>query len=212
MEDEFLSPELQPIPDDAPQEVPRITFESTHGHSNLSLTPVRSDLRTQYDDEYHGDIDGCLQYIQRKSKSIDLVSDTLSPQLAFFAIRLKIRWSQNKSDTAGVVNELRNRLASKRYRDQDFRNIALSYSVDCADDLFKMVELSNYRVFSADQPLQTPHPRIEKDLKQVDHGLEKEVEVNDRKAYNAGNNSSGTDQIEEFLEIIAEEIKFPLPE
>jgi hypothetical protein len=73
------------------------------------------------------------------------------------------------------------------------------------------VKISNYRVFSTDKPINTPHPRIDEDLEETDHGFEKEVEVNDRPIYNRGGESEGTQQLEHFLSIIRNEIENPLP-
>lgn len=208
--DEFLSPELQPIPDEAPANIPRISFESTHGYTNLELTPVRVDLKTQYDEHYNRDIAKCLDYVSTKSEAVELALEVLKPELAFVALAVSARWSLRDHKDDEALRYLRNQLLSESFGGDKLNNLQLNYSLEVNDKLFKVITAGNYRVFRSDGP-PVPHPRFKTDkMERIDHGLEKEIEINDRSAYNMGRPSDGTAQLETFIEYVREEIAQPI--
>ena len=209
MEQEFLSPDLNPIPEDAPPQIPRIEFESTHGHSNLSITPVRTDLKTKFDKEYHNEVEKCLNYIKKKSEAISEVADVIEPDLSFFAISVTVRWPQKQISNEEVINLLGDNLTSERIKKMDLKNFQLNYSLEDSG-IFKLIQISNYRTFSSSSPINTPYPRIE-ELEEKGHGFEKEIEINDRPKYNRGEESKGITQVSDFLEMAKSEIDSPIP-
>lgn len=66
----FLQGECLPIPDDAPVEVPRMRFTSTHAHSLLTITGASIQLVSNFDQNYYNNIDICYEYISIKSKTL----------------------------------------------------------------------------------------------------------------------------------------------
>lgn len=209
MEGEFLPPDLNPIPDDAPPEIPRIEFDSTRGHSNLSITPVRVDLNTEYDEGYYNDIEKCAEYIKNKSKSIDEVLGVIKPDIDFFAVKVVVQWPQKNLEDEEVIRILSEKLTSERVRRMKIKNFQMNYSLE-HEGKFKLVQISNYRNFSSSGKISTPHPRLS-NLEEKENGFKKEVEVNDRPKYNRGGVTKGTQQLADFLGYAKSEVESPIP-
>lgn len=65
--DDFLALNLLPIPDEAPNEIPRITTNSPSGHSVLNLSAINSTIITNFDGDYTSEWTKPSAYIERKA-------------------------------------------------------------------------------------------------------------------------------------------------
>ncbi|WP_312103629.1 hypothetical protein [Pygmaiobacter massiliensis] len=61
---------ILPIPDNAPDEIPRFLAQSSGGHSNLIISPVSAQLNVKFDDSYAQNWELCIAYLQEKAQSI----------------------------------------------------------------------------------------------------------------------------------------------
>lgn len=201
----FLTPELLPVPDEAPPEIPRIQFRSRHGFSILRFTPVRIDLETNYDAQYSSDIKKCFDYISAKSENVQRALGVISPQIAFVALTIKVRWDEKSLSPADSAKQLSSKYLADEAGEglEEFR-ASRTKIVD--GKYYVRTTPYNFKVFQAKGAIATPFPRISY-LDLVEFGLEKEIEINDRYAYNADEKyiSSGVDLIAEFIRIIAPE-------
>lgn len=62
LQDYFLPVTLIPIPDDAPEEIPRISTTSKSGHSQLTISLNNTQLVTNYDNDFGRDWSKSLDY------------------------------------------------------------------------------------------------------------------------------------------------------
>src|SRR5690606_7925747 len=65
-----------PIPDEAPEEIPRISTSSHHGHSQLNVSLTNAQITTNYDENFEQDREGCLGYLKDR---VSHITDVLSP-------------------------------------------------------------------------------------------------------------------------------------
>ena len=67
----YIAPfQVMSIPDDAPFELPRISAQTEHGHTRLTVTAQSAQVQTDYDERYSGDIEKCLVYSKNKAKDL----------------------------------------------------------------------------------------------------------------------------------------------
>lgn len=66
----FNEPTILPIPENAPDDIPRIICQSKNGHSELTITKMSIQLHTRYDNEYQNDWEKCKLYLILKIHAI----------------------------------------------------------------------------------------------------------------------------------------------
>lgn len=208
---QFLSPAVIPVPDDAPPEIPRIQLTSKNGHSTLSVTPIRIDLNTTYDKAYANDLDLSLAYVREKAKSVERVFEIIEPDAAIFALHFKVRWPCPGVREQDFLDQYSSKLLPKSKTGARVHNFRVHSSFEASDTLFKLITYSNYRVFDTSNSSSKNYPRfeVEDEVTLLDFGLEKEIEVNDRLAYNRGTGGGGIERIEEFIEVLKPGITDP---
>jgi len=70
LQDYFLPVNLIPIPDDAPEEIPRISTTSKTGHSQLTISLTNTQLITNYDDDFGRDWTKSLDYMHDRINKV----------------------------------------------------------------------------------------------------------------------------------------------
>ncbi|WP_235592106.1 hypothetical protein [Leptospira noguchii] len=69
---------MVPVPDDAPEEIPRIQARSLNNHSNLNISQTNISLVSNYDNGWEKDWSKCLEYIQTNQDLLYKISNSLS--------------------------------------------------------------------------------------------------------------------------------------
>lgn len=102
----FSEPTFLPIPDNVPDEIPRVTCQTTHGHSELVFTKSSLHFNTAYDNVYQYDWDKCKIYLQSK---INLLMDLLyrmECKLFFSGLNCQVLFeSQSNDGTKDLVDK-----------------------------------------------------------------------------------------------------------
>lgn len=98
---------LVPLPEGAPEELPRIIAISKSLHSRLVFSGINAQIETNFDENYNHDIDKCLEYMNKKSKeiikSISIINgDNNMSQLLFSGLTVNI--SYGNEDINGKDN------------------------------------------------------------------------------------------------------------
>lgn len=211
----FLSSELVPVPDNIPPEVPRIIFTSEFGHSTLSFSPIRADLRTTYDEDFNTDLDRCLQYVIEKSGALRVALDEIETERSVTAMSIKARWSpaDKELDHDTLTNRLKGQFLAEPFNEggRDFHNVRLQYTVVEKEHLFRLVTIGSYRTYDIKDESALARLDVESEAELTDYGVEKEVEINDRRGFNRGLESSGLDQLDEFAHLIRNALSEPIP-
>jgi len=74
--------QLLPVPEEAPEEIPRITAVSRNGHSQLIIAPSKLLFVTQYDDNFNRNWEKCLEYL---NSGIDRLINILSDEISYYS-------------------------------------------------------------------------------------------------------------------------------
>jgi hypothetical protein len=157
---EFQSPELIPVPDEAPPEIPRIIFRSTFGHSTLAITPIRTDLNTEYDEAYNLDIYKCFDYIANKSKSIqDFISVSKIEPIGI-ALSLNVRWPVIQTSHNEFVRELQRKFLPDHLHNDSVEDFKIEQYSRVDDILGVRNTFNTYRVYQSKVPITSPHTPV----------------------------------------------------
>lgn len=70
LKDYFHQVTLIPVPDDAPEEIPRISTTSHNGHSQLNISLSNTQLVTNYDEFFEGKWEKCLEYVEDRVNTL----------------------------------------------------------------------------------------------------------------------------------------------
>ena len=70
LKDYFHQVTLIPVPDDAPEEIPRISTTSHNGHSQLNISLSNTQLFTNYDEAFEGKWENCLEYVENRVNTL----------------------------------------------------------------------------------------------------------------------------------------------
>ncbi len=202
---QFLNPELFPVPDEAPVEIPRIIFRSKHGHSSININPIKTELNTQYDNNYNADFDKCFNYIEEKTAFLKIFSDETKVNIVGVGCVVNLRWPSLDETEEVLAEKLEKRLISDVLYDGNAYDLRVNIAKVIDGRFFINTNYSNYRNFFSKTPITTPYPRLgELDLQEF--GLEVVIDVNDKYGYNKGLESEGIGYIKSFLTKIKEEI------
>jgi len=81
----FLPFKILPIPDDAPEEIPRIMMSTINGHSSLNLSLTGAAFTTNYDEKFNYDWEKCLGYLNDRIIKVYDILDTLKQDRFLFS-------------------------------------------------------------------------------------------------------------------------------
>lgn len=103
----FLPYNILPIPDDAPEEIPRITMTTKNGHSNLQLSLNSLIFRTNYDENFYNNWDACTGYLREKIEIINsILYDTLKQdQFLFTGLSTEMIFDNLNEDPIGLISK-----------------------------------------------------------------------------------------------------------
>lgn len=206
--DGFLPPQLIPLPDSLPAELPRIEFRSQHGHTTAQFAQTRADLITEFDANFNTDLDKCIEYIRDRSQRLTEAMAVLAPDVAVTGLALMVRWSQAENDENVGLEEFQRRILRSCMQAENAEEIRVVRSVRLDGKYLLNMNISNYRIFFSGTPLDTAYPRLgQLDLK--DWGVEMEVEINDRAAYNDGQATRGTAELDTYIDIVKSTVTSP---
>lgn len=94
----FTEPTILPIPDNAPDDIPRATCQTTHGHSELVLTKKTLQFTTTYDNEFQSDWSRCRIYILDKIQTINELLQLMDCTLTFSGLTTQILTDTTSKD------------------------------------------------------------------------------------------------------------------
>jgi hypothetical protein len=206
---DFLSPTIIPVPDDAPGEIPRIEFQSKHGHSLIRVSQVRADLLTTYDEHFRTDVDKCFEYIITKNQLLNKVVDILSPNIAVTGLSITVHWPETEISQHESARTLVSKYLPSCLSEQKIFDFKVNRTVHLSDELYLLSTINNYRIYSSKSAIETPYPSLH-NLSLTEFGLEMELEVNDRSAFNeTASRSKGVSRVPEFIEHLRGHINNP---
>lgn len=106
LEPYFTESTVLPIPDNAPDDIPRVTCQTIHGHSELILTKKTLQFTTTYDNEFQSDWSRCREYILGKIQIINELLQKMGCTLSFSGLTTQILTDTTLKDgTAELVDK-----------------------------------------------------------------------------------------------------------
>lgn len=98
---------LIPVPDEAPEEIPRMSTTSKNGHTQLNISLSNAQLVTEYSQDFENDWEKCLSYIEERIDSLFLVLKEYSRnEYSFSGLTTEIIFdSQEIEDPISILKE-----------------------------------------------------------------------------------------------------------
>lgn len=187
----FLPINILPIPDDAPNEIPRVLMTTKNGHSNIQISPQAITMVTNFDGEFTKNWDLCLQYLKERIDKILEIAQELSNSEKFLFSGLTTNLVVDTEEN--VVEKLKNKLLKVKASDG-------LYDINCKltltkEDYYINITYMNNREMEINQVTLKP-------IREVKNELHIVLDINDRFAFNnIADYSSDKSKINHILEI-----------
>ncbi len=179
LKEHFLAPNLIPVPDDAPGEIPRIELRSKNGHTGLRFSQIRADMITEYDHAFNKNQQLCFDYVAEKGALFSHALGIVAPDIATTALSFTIRWPQKETPDDDMPNDLSSLFLAQCLQDPDLTDLRINRTIVISDSCYLVSTLNNYRIYMSKTPIETPHPSLGQ-LQCAEYGLEMELEINDK--------------------------------
>ena len=173
----FFAPfNILPIPDDAPEEIPRIIAKSKNGHSELSISLVNIQMTIQFDENFNTDIEKCFSYIlERINKVVDTFGKYSNETFLFSGITSRII-----IDDVEEPIEFLTKNCIKLKINKDMYNASAKFAYLLEDKYFVNYNIYNLRKFEGILNQASIKPSI----RELSNNLAIEIDVNDKYGYN----------------------------
>lgn len=174
----FNEPTLLPIPDNAPNEVPRIVMQSKGGHSQMALTKEVLSVVTNYDDNYNREWTKCSSNLKDKiNVAYNLLESMDVHQYNFMGLVTTIIWDEiTDSGSEYIYDNILNIKSNKNVFDASCK---VTYVVD--NTYYVNICIENIRLYQTNSNV-TNQPGLLKNQKANSIGIT--IDVNDRYAFN----------------------------
>lgn len=179
----FNEATVLPVPDNAPDGIPRIVVTTLHEHAQLNITPVTTTLQILYNDGFEHDWNSCVSYIQERMKPVFAFLNILTEnQYDYIGIVTNVLMDDIVSDGAKI-------LASNLLKIHDVRRIYdldIKYTFVEENNIFVNIMLQNARLFADKVSADTAGALGEKN--QIAESIGVIVDINDRYGFNSSEN------------------------
>lgn len=175
----FNEATVLPVPDDAPDEIPRIIVKTLHEHAQLNITPVASTLQITYNDGFERDWESCVAYIQERMNTVfEFLNILTDNQYDYIGIVTNVLMDDVATDGAKVLanNLLKGQDVSRIY------DLDIKYTFVEEEKIFVNIMLQNARLFQ-----ENASPNNAGDLavsNQIAESIAAIVDINDRYGFN----------------------------
>lgn len=140
----FNEATVLPVPDEAPDDIPRIIVKTLHEHAQLNITPVAATLEILYNDGYENCWETCASYILERMKTVfgflNILTDN---RYDYIGIVTNILMDDVVRDGAKVLanNLLKVKDVSRIY------DLNVKYTFVEDEEIFVNITLQNARLF-----------------------------------------------------------------
>ena len=143
----FNEATVLPVPDDAPDEIPRIMLKTLHEHAQLSITPVAATFEVSgYDEGFEKDWAKCAEYIcSRMEKVFDFLNVLTQNSYDYIGVVTSMLYDEvPQNGTEKLASTLLNVKKIK-----DIYDINIKYTFVERDMYYVNILLQNARLFKA---------------------------------------------------------------
>lgn len=177
LKEHFFTPfSILPIPDEAPEDIPRIIAKSKNGHSDISISLINAKLHINFDDNFNTDIEKCFVYIKEKiDKLVDIFGEYSSGKFIFSGITSRVVIDCEHSP----IDFLNSKFLNVK-SDIIPYNISNKFTYLLEDTYYLNFNIYNLRTFEAT----FSEVKLKPDIKESGHYLTIEIDMNDKHGYN----------------------------
>lgn len=176
----FNEAAVLPVPDDAPDEIPRIIIKTLHEHAQLNITPVAATLQILYNDGYENCWEKCASYIRERMGTVfGFLNLLTNNKYDYIGIVTNILMDDVAEDGAKVLanNLLKVKDVSRIY------DLNVKYTFVEDDEIFVNITLQNARLFRDGISADTAGSLGIKN--QIAESIGAVVDINDRYGFNS---------------------------
>ena len=196
LKENFNEANILPIPDEAPEEIPRIIVKTKHEHSQLSIAPSAINFKTNYTGEYVTKWQKCHDYINSRVGDIyEFANELTGNEYSYMGIVTNLLWDQISENGDSIL----------------YKNIFNKNKPENLDDIllkFTFVEKNKYYVNITIQSVQVfeninsnSSGEFCKDNLRM-HTISVMLDINDRYSFNNEKNYVSKKQtFEELIEL-----------
>ncbi|PWW99187.1 hypothetical protein CYK75_10755 [Clostridium perfringens] len=174
----FVTPfTLVPIPDDAPEEIPRIIAKSKNGHSELQISLINVQLNIGFDDNlnFNSDINKCFSYTQERiNRIVDTLGKYSNDVFLFSGITTRII-----KDNQNPIKFLNDKFLNVK-SNVDLYSISNKFTYLLEDKYFLNFNIYNLRTFEG---IINEH-NIKPEINEISNNLCIEIDMNDKYGFN----------------------------
>ena len=181
----YSQPQILPVPDDLDPEIPRILFESAHGHSQIVVSQINMSLNVSYSSDWQDDISKGKEYLDERVPILFELADRLGNEqkIHFCGIVTRARLISQESDEE-IISRMSDVFQLKQ-GDSGLHDLEVKRTTVSAQKYFSNMAVKNFRAWqfseeSAFHPPRAHYNRV------VERGLEIAGDFNDRYSYNQG--------------------------
>lgn len=179
-----IPPLMTPIPDAIDPEIPRFTFSSKQGHSQINVSQNNLSLVVNYDGEYSANYDKCEEYLLQRLKLVHPILEKVTDGgLCYAGLVNKIQYLSDEKNEQEYLKILAERFLSKGNYNDKIHDLSMKYTIRNNGTNFINLTISNVRNFSLPFPITTMPIRLPTKTSQS-IGIQVILDVNDRQAYN----------------------------
>jgi len=193
----FNAVTLVPVPDEAPEEIPRISTSSHHGHSSLNISLTNAQIATNYDEKFENDWPSCLSYLKERVNQIsNVLSKYINGQYLFSGLTIELIVNGHDNPIELIKNNFLNYKGSIEPYDLQYK---VTFLID--QIYYVNITFSNVRTYEGIVPLYTGiHNFV--GLKEISNALAVSIDINDRHGFNYEQDYfSSTEKFEHIFEI-----------
>lgn len=175
---QFVTPlTLVPIPDQAPEEIPRISAVSLNGHSILNVALNHLSLQTTYDDRFNNNWGQCMTYVQdRVFPLLDMMEGLVGNEFLYSGLTTQVFYKFDHE----VIDHFMEKYVKFSSQSSPF-DVNLKFTYVHEEDFYINISLNNVRVYEG-----TGNPDIVTPayLEQTAQGMAVVIDINDRHGFN----------------------------
>lgn len=191
----FNEATVLPIPDDAPDEIPRIIIKTLHEHAQLNISPIATTFEVRYNADYESDWNLCSQYIEERMSAVFQLLNLLTKNCyKYIGVVTNILYNEIEKRATDQIS----RVLLNSQKIKDIYDINIKYTFVENKNLFINIMLQNARVFKKDAYIDSAGALSE--MEQIAEPLGVIIDINDRYGFNNNKNyKSDSSKLNELI-------------
>lgn len=141
----FNEATVLPVPDEAPDEIPRILIKTLNEHAQLNISPIATTFEIFYNDGFERDWKACASYIfKRMEKIFEFLNMLTNNNYEYIGLVTRIIFDDIKNDGSKQLADV----LLKTDKIKKIHDINIQYTFVENNDIFVNIMLENARVFN----------------------------------------------------------------